>query len=170
MAVNCCVAPAETDGFAGVTAIDIKAAAVTLTATDALDVPDEAWMVVFPGPVPVTNPAAVIVAIAGLVLLQVTEVNGCWVPLLKFPVAEKRRVFPLATEPPEGLIAIESSLASDADGENAQPASTATLARSNDAPTVRTNGPVVIVVQCVSSFVYPSRPSPPPLFGNSVAM
>jgi len=42
VAVNCCVAPAAIDGFAGVTAIEVSVAAVTLKTVEPVTAPDVA--------------------------------------------------------------------------------------------------------------------------------
>jgi hypothetical protein len=48
VAVNCCVLPAATDAVPGVTAMDFKTAAVTVSAVEPLIVPDLAVMVPLP--------------------------------------------------------------------------------------------------------------------------
>jgi hypothetical protein len=62
VAVNCCVAPVAIDGLPGVTAIDCKVAAVTVSTVDPLTAPSVALIVLVPTPAPVAKPAAVIVA------------------------------------------------------------------------------------------------------------
>ena len=63
VAVNCCVAPLAIDGFAGVTAIDCRVAAVTVRVVEPLIAPDVALIVEVPTPAPVARPAALIVAV-----------------------------------------------------------------------------------------------------------
>ena len=88
VAVNCCVAPLAIDGFAGVTAIDCRVAAVTVRVVDPLIAPDVALIVEFPTPAPVASPAALIVAVEVVPEDQVTvDVRFCVVPSLKVPVA-----------------------------------------------------------------------------------
>jgi hypothetical protein len=63
--VNCCVAPLVIEEFAGVTAIDCKVAAVTVSPVDPTMDEEVAEMVDVPTAVPVARPVAVIVALAG---------------------------------------------------------------------------------------------------------
>src|ERR1700694_3549140 len=63
VAVNCCVFPAATDGFAGVTAIDTSAAAVTVNIVDPATLPLVALIVEVPTFRVVAKPAALIVAV-----------------------------------------------------------------------------------------------------------
>jgi hypothetical protein len=60
------------DGLAGVTAIETKAALVTVRVVDPLTVPEVAATVVVPVPFPVASPAVEIVATADEEELQVT--------------------------------------------------------------------------------------------------
>jgi len=60
--VNCCFAPNAIEGFAGVTAIETRAAAVTVRVVDPVTVPELAATVVVPTPVPVASPTLEIVA------------------------------------------------------------------------------------------------------------
>ncbi len=62
MAVNCCVAPAGTDGLAGVTAMETRVGAVTVRTVDPLIVPEVAVIVVVPAATVVANPAELMVA------------------------------------------------------------------------------------------------------------
>jgi hypothetical protein len=71
--MNCCVVPAGTDGFIGVTVMVVNTAGVTFTVVEPLMEPDLAVMVADATPAPVTNPPAVIVAVAVLEEPQVTE-------------------------------------------------------------------------------------------------
>ena len=62
MAVNCCGVPFGTDGFAGVTAIETSADAVTVSRVVPLTLPTAAWIVVGPCARVVAAPVALIVA------------------------------------------------------------------------------------------------------------
>ena len=80
--MNCCVAPAETDGLAGVTAMDTRVAAVTVNTVDPLIVPEVAVIVEVPAATEVANPAALMVAALVAEEDQVTEeVRFAVVPL-----------------------------------------------------------------------------------------
>ncbi len=74
VAVNCCVRPFATDGFAGVTAIDISVGAVTVI-TDAADVTPlkVAVMLLVPTATAVANPVVEIVATDVVADAQNTE-------------------------------------------------------------------------------------------------
>ena len=60
--MNGCVVPLVIDGFAGVTAIDCSAAAVTVRTVEPEIDDDAAVIVDVPTPAPVASPAALIVA------------------------------------------------------------------------------------------------------------
>ena len=62
VAVNCCVFPAATEGAGGVTAIETKAAAVTVSVVEPLTEPEVAMMVDVPVAFVFTSPLALIVA------------------------------------------------------------------------------------------------------------
>ena len=72
VAVNCSVAPLVIDGFAGVTAIDCKVAAVTVNTVDPLIAPEVALIVDVPTPAPVASPVVLIVAMLVVPEDQVT--------------------------------------------------------------------------------------------------
>jgi len=72
VAVNCCVLPATTDGFAGVTAMDTSVAAVTVKLVFPDTLPLVALIVVDPIPAPVATPALLIVATVVVSELHVT--------------------------------------------------------------------------------------------------
>ena len=57
VAVNCWFVPNAIDGFAGVIAIETRAALVTVRVVDPLTVPELAAIVVVPVPAPVASPA-----------------------------------------------------------------------------------------------------------------
>ena len=65
VAVNCWFVPNAIDGFAGVMAIETRAALVTVSVVDPLTVPEVAAMTAAPGPTPVASPALEIVATPG---------------------------------------------------------------------------------------------------------
>ncbi len=56
VAVNCLVVPFTIEGFAGVTAIDTRVAAVTVSEVDAVMLPVAAWMVTEPADTDVVSP------------------------------------------------------------------------------------------------------------------
>ncbi len=81
--MNCCVLPAATDAVAGVTAIEVSTAAVTVNAAEPLIVPDVALIVAVPWATLVANPPLLTVAMAVAEEVQVTELVRFWVvPLL----------------------------------------------------------------------------------------
>ena len=81
MAVNCSVWPAATAGAAGVTAIEVNTAAVTVNVKEPVIVPEVAVIVVVPGVTLVAYPAAPIVATAGTDAAQVADcVKSCVLP------------------------------------------------------------------------------------------
>jgi hypothetical protein len=65
VAVNCCVVPALIEGFAGVTAIETRVAAVTVNVVEAVTLPTVALMLELPTPVVVARPVALMVATPG---------------------------------------------------------------------------------------------------------
>jgi hypothetical protein len=81
MALNCWFVPNAIEGFAGVTAIETRAALVTVRVVDPLTVPELAAIVVVPVPIPLASPAVEIVAIVREDELQVTvPVMFCVLP------------------------------------------------------------------------------------------
>ena len=81
VAANCWFVPNAIDGFAGVIAIETRAALVTVRVVEPLTVPELAAIVVAPVPFPVAKPALEIVATAGEDELQVTvPVMSCALP------------------------------------------------------------------------------------------
>jgi len=113
VAVNCCVFPAATDGFAGVTAMDVSTAAVNVNEVVPMTAPDVALIVTGPPAfTPVAKPAALIVAMVVSDELQVTElVRFCVELSLKVPVAVNCCVFPAATDGFAGVTAIDDRVA-----------------------------------------------------------
>ena len=73
VAVKCCVRPLVIVGFAGVTAIDCRVAAVTVSTVEPTT-PSVALIVLVPTPAPVVNPPPVTVAVPGVPDAHVTEV------------------------------------------------------------------------------------------------
>jgi hypothetical protein len=81
--VNCWFVPDTVEGFAGVTAIETRAAAVTVRMVDPLTVPELAEMVVVPTLFAVARPPLEMVATPVDEELQVTVLVRFWVlPLL----------------------------------------------------------------------------------------
>ena len=81
VAANCWFVPDAIDGFAGVIAIETRAALVTVRVVDPLTAPELAAMTVAPVPVPVASPALEIVATACEEEFQVTvPVMFCVLP------------------------------------------------------------------------------------------
>jgi hypothetical protein len=98
--------------LAGVTAIDCSEGAATVNEVEPDMVPEAAWIVVFPAPVAVAKPVALIVAIVVFVEIQAT------VPLrfrvlwsLYVPVAVYCCVVPLPIDKFAGVIASDDSVA-----------------------------------------------------------
>src|ERR1700722_13671676 len=112
VAVNCCVPPFETEGFAGVTAIDTSVAAVTVSVVLPVMLLEAAWIVVEPVVTAVAKPAALIVATVTAEELHVAVLlRFCVVPSLKVPVAVNCCVPPFGTEGFAGVTAIDTSVA-----------------------------------------------------------
>ena len=112
MAVNCSVWPAATAGAAGVTAIEVNTAAVTVNVADPVIVPEVAVIVVVPGVRLVASPPLLTVAIAVADEVHVTVlVRVCVVPLLYVPVAVNCCFSPAGTDGDAGVTAIEVSTA-----------------------------------------------------------
>ena len=72
MAVNCCVAPLVIEGLAGVTAIEVRVGAVTVSLVFPLIEPKVAVIVEDPVATPVASPSEVMVATEVVPLVQVT--------------------------------------------------------------------------------------------------
>jgi hypothetical protein len=95
------------DGLAGVTAIETRVAAVTVSVVDPVTLPEVAVMVVVPTPVDVANPAFEIVATPAAEELHVAvPVRFCVLPSLYVPVAVNCCVCPLAIDGAAGVMAI----------------------------------------------------------------
>ena len=88
VAVNCWVSPLAIDGFAGVTAMDTRVAAVTVSVVEPLTLPDVALMVEVPVATAVASPPAVMVATLVVAELHVAVlVRSCWLESVYVPVA-----------------------------------------------------------------------------------
>jgi hypothetical protein len=112
MAVNCCVSPAATTGFAGVTAMETSAAGVTVSVVLPVMLPEVAEMVGVPAAWVVARPPAAIVAAAVLDDAQVAvAVRFCVVPSVYVPVAVNCSVNPADTLWFAGVTAMETSAA-----------------------------------------------------------
>jgi hypothetical protein len=101
VAVNCCVFPTRTEGVAGVTAIDVSAAAVTVnTAVFEVTPPCAAVMFVVPTPTPVASPvvAPIVPTVPVADAHAAVVVRSCVVPSEKCPVAVNCCVSPFAIE------------------------------------------------------------------------
>jgi hypothetical protein len=108
VAANCCVVPSGMEGIAGVTAIETRAAGVTVRVVDPLTVADVAVTDVFPTPTADATPWPFTVAMAVLVVFQVAVcVKSCVLPSEYVPVAFSAWVVPTAKEGLAGVTAIE---------------------------------------------------------------
>jgi hypothetical protein len=112
VAVNCCVNPLATDGFAGVTAMDCSVAAVTVRVVAPATAPEVALIVEVPTAMAVAKPLAAMVAVAGVAELHVTlPVRFCVLLSLKVPVAVNCCVRPFAMDGFPGVTAMDCSVA-----------------------------------------------------------
>jgi hypothetical protein len=112
VAVNCCFAPALIEGFAGVTAIDVSVAAVTVRVVEPLTVPETALIVLVPTATPVANPPVVIVATPVVAELHVTELVRFCVELSEnVPVAVNCCFAPALIDGFAGVTAIDTNVA-----------------------------------------------------------
>ncbi len=111
VAVNCCVSPLAIDGFAGVTAMDTRAAAVTVSVVVPFTLPDVALMVEVPVATAVARPPAVMVATLLVAELHVAVlVRSCWLESEYVPVAVNCCVRPLAIDGLAGATEIDDSV------------------------------------------------------------
>jgi hypothetical protein len=109
VAVNCCVFPAATDGLVGVTAIEVKTAAVTVNVAVPLILPEVAVIVAVPALMPFASPVwkpTVAVVVLDEVQFAVV-VRFCVEPSLKVPVAVNCWVLVTTTDAELGETAIE---------------------------------------------------------------
>ena len=100
VAVSCAVVPFAIEGFAGVTAIEVRTAEVTVTVLAPDTPPRVAVIVALPTPIPVTRPwlpgASLTVASDGAEETQVTNAVRFWVvPSEKSPVAMSCSLVPV---------------------------------------------------------------------------
>ena len=108
VAVNCCVRPFATEGLAGVTAIDWRAAAETVMTVDPVTPDRVAVIDDVPVATAVARPVALMVATDGVADAQVTRFVMFAVELSEYvPVATNCCVKPLGTFGFVGVTAIE---------------------------------------------------------------
>jgi hypothetical protein len=110
------VVPRAIEGVAGVTAIETKAAAVTVSVVDPLIDPEVAEMLAVPGATvvanPIVEPALLIVATLGVSELHCTvAVMFCMLPSVYVPVAVNCWVVPNGRVGIAGVTAIETNVA-----------------------------------------------------------
>ncbi len=108
VAVNCLVVPTAMLEFAGVTAMETRVAALTVSVAVPLTPPDEAVMVAVPVPVLLANPVESMVAIEVEDEDQVSGVSNCMLPSSKLPTAVNCTVVPSAMVGAAGVTAIET--------------------------------------------------------------
>jgi hypothetical protein len=112
IATNCCLVPFAIDGVAGVTAIETRAAVVTVSVVEPTTVPLVAETTDVPAPTPVARPPAEIVAAVSVADAHVTEAETSFVDVsLYVPVATNCCVVPLAIVGVAGVTAIDTSVA-----------------------------------------------------------
>jgi hypothetical protein len=110
VALNCSVNPLATLGFAGVTAIDCNAAAVTVSFVEPETVPSFALIVDWPVPAAVASPVLLTVATVVADEAHVTWLVKFWTELSEYvPVAVNCSVSPLGTLGFVGVTAIDST-------------------------------------------------------------
>jgi hypothetical protein len=112
VAVNCCVTPAATTGFAGVTAMEASTGGSTVSVALPVTPPEAAEIVAVPGAWVVARPLVAMVAAAAFVDVQVTEaVRFCVEPSVYVPVAVNGSVSPAGTLTLAGVTVMETSAA-----------------------------------------------------------
>ena len=116
VAINCCVVPKAMKGFAGVTAIDCRTAAVTLIVVLPLIVPEVAIICAEPVPTLNANPAVfdtllIVATVEAFELHCTVLVKSCVLPSVKVPVAVNCRVMPNGMLEMAGVIARETNTA-----------------------------------------------------------
>jgi hypothetical protein len=110
IAVNCWVWPSGTEGLAGVTLMETKAAAVTVSVVLPEAPPETALIVVEPAPPLLAKPAMLMVATVVTEELHVTEeVRFCVLPSVYVPVAANCWVLPGGIVALAGVTTIEVS-------------------------------------------------------------
>ena len=110
-AVNCFIAPMGMVEFAGVTAIELIVAFVTVTEAVPLIVPDVAVTVADPAMTPVATPFTSIVKRFCAEEDQVKEVSGCVLPSSKLPVAVNCSRVPAESFAVDGVSVMDSRCA-----------------------------------------------------------
>src|SRR5437660_2401363 len=116
VAINCCVVPKAMKGFAGVTAIDCRTAAVTLIVVLPLIVPEVAIIWAEPVPTLNANPAVfdtllIVATVEAFELHCTVLVKSCVLPSVKVPVAVNCWVIPNGMLEMAGVIARETNTA-----------------------------------------------------------
>lgn len=106
-ALNCFIAPMGITESAGVTAIELIFAFVTVTEAAPLIVPDVAVTVAEPAMMPVAAPFASIVKRFSAEEDQVNEVSGCVLPSSKVPVAVNCSRVPAASFAVDGATVMD---------------------------------------------------------------
>jgi hypothetical protein len=109
--VNCWVIPAGTVTLAGVTTIELTAAAVTVRAAEPEIGPEVAEIVTLPSATLLASPLPSIEAMVGSVEFQVTGERVCVLPSVNVPTAANCAVVPRAMEELAEFTAIETRLA-----------------------------------------------------------
>ena len=110
MAVNCWVSPAATDGFPGVTAIDMRTADPTVSKAVPSIFPELAVIPVLPAVRPLTSPVALIEAIPVLAVPHVTDwVRSCVLPSEYLPTAFSCSDSPSGSDDGFGLTTIPTN-------------------------------------------------------------
>ncbi len=107
VAVNCFVVPTAMLEFAGVTAIDTKAALLTLSDAVPVTEPEIALIVADPVPTEVARPEELTVAVPGTDDVHVTDVKSCVLPSSKVPTALNCCSVPKAIETAFGSTSID---------------------------------------------------------------
>src|SRR5260221_4892010 len=95
VAVNCCVAPLVIDGFAGVTAMEVSVAGVTVSSVEPVMLPLVAEIVEVPTPTAVASPVVLIVAPVAVAEAHTALPSTCVELSLNVPVAVNCCVAPL---------------------------------------------------------------------------
>src|SRR6266851_4058746 len=111
VAVNCCVAPLVIDGFAGVTAMEVSVAGVTVSSVEPVMLPLVAEIVEVPTPAAVPNPVLLIVATVAVAEAHTALPSTCVELSLNVPVAVNCCVAPLVIDGFAGVTAMEVSVA-----------------------------------------------------------
>src|SRR4029077_2758861 len=111
VAVNCCVAPLLIDGFAGVTAMEVSVAGVTVSSVEPVMLPLVAEIVEVPTPTAVPKPVALIVATVAVAEAHAALPSTCVELSLNVPVAVNCCVAPLLIDGFAGVTAIDTSVA-----------------------------------------------------------